>query len=106
MITKGCMPDERFYVALVRGCLQLNAPQKAVEVVRAAFRMEGGSLSVPNTTRRPAGVDTDTVQQVCDVLRRGSSNDRAAAATLVADLEKVRGVRVGTRAAPGRPWHK
>eukprot|EP00747_Dinoflagellata_sp_TGD_P161555 gnl/TRDRNA2_/TRDRNA2_178124_c0_seq1.p1 gnl/TRDRNA2_/TRDRNA2_178124_c0~~gnl/TRDRNA2_/TRDRNA2_178124_c0_seq1.p1 ORF type:complete len:689 (+),score=147.56 gnl/TRDRNA2_/TRDRNA2_178124_c0_seq1:108-2174(+) len=106
MITKGCMPDERFYVALVRGCLQLNAPQKAVDVVRAAFRMEGGSLSVPNTTRRPAGVDTDTVQQVCDMLRRGGSSDRAAAATLVADLERVRGVRVGTRATGAAPWHK
>merc|ERR1719158_2615531 len=65
MIAKGCMPDEKLYVALVRGCLQLRAPQKAGDVVRAAFQLPGGTLAVPSRGRT-AGIDTDTVQMVCE----------------------------------------
>lgn len=111
MIAKGCMPDEKLYVALVRGCLQLNAPQKADDVVRAAFRMPGGNLAVPTSTRgRMAGIDTRTLEQVCEALRRGGPGDRAAAAALAADLEKIRGVRLGGRASPSKagpaPWRR
>jgi len=112
MIAKGCMPDEKLYVALVRGCLQLHAPRKAGDVVRAAFQLPGGTLAVPisSTRGRMAGIDTRTVEEVCVALRGGGSDDRAAAAALVADLEKIRGVCVGGRASASKagaaPWRR
>merc|ERR1719316_1564718 len=47
MVKQRCSPDERLYVALVRGCLQHNTPRKAVDVVRAAFQLPGGALAAP-----------------------------------------------------------
>jgi pentatricopeptide repeat protein len=111
MIAKGCMPDEKLYVALIRGCLQLHAPLKAGDVVRAAFQLQGGTLAMPTSTRgRPVGIDTRSLEEVCEALKGGGADYRAAAAALVADLEKMRGVRVGGHASPSKagvaPWRR
>merc|ERR1719267_215963 len=67
MVKAGCSPDERLYVALVRGCLQQNAPRKAADGVRAAFQLPGGALAVPGG--RVAGIDKGTLQEVCKALQ-------------------------------------
>merc|ERR1719321_937620 len=87
MVKAGCSPDERLYVALVRGCLHL-APRKAADVIRAAFQLPGGALAV--SSGRAAGVDESTVEEVCKVLQAGSSEDKAACASLRADLASRR----------------
>merc|ERR1719478_522872 len=89
MVKAGCSPDERLYVALVRGCLQYNAPRKAVDVVRAAFQLPGGALAAPGG--RTAGVDEKTLGEVCKALQLGSADDKAAAESLKADLASHRG---------------
>merc|ERR1719428_1014892 len=66
MAKAGCSPDERLYVALVRGCLHL-APRKAADVIRAAFQLSGGALAV--SSGRAAGVDENTVEEVYKVLQ-------------------------------------
>merc|ERR1719316_292930 len=84
MVKERCSPDERLYVALVRGCLQNRAPQKAADVVRAAFQLPGGSLAVSGG--RAAGVDEGTVEEVCKALQVGSPQDKAACMSLKTDL--------------------
>merc|ERR1719321_771222 len=87
MVKAGCSPDERLYVALVRGCLHL-APRKAADVIRAAFQLPGGALAV--SSGRAAGVDESTVEEVCKVLQAGSSEDKAVCMSLRADLASRR----------------
>merc|ERR1719162_1940894 len=79
MVKAGCSPDERLYVALVRGCLHL-APRKATDVVRAAFQLPGGALAVSGG--RAMGVDEGTVEEVYKALQAGSSDDKAACMSL------------------------
>jgi len=87
MVKAGCSPDERLYVALIRGCLHC-APRKAADVVRAAFQLPGGALAVSGG--RVAGVDEATVEEVCKILQAGSAEDKAACTSLKADLASRR----------------
>merc|ERR1719197_1726983 len=48
----GCSIDEKFYAVLARGCLQLHASLKAVDVVRAAYQLPGHSLAAPSKQSR------------------------------------------------------
>merc|ERR1719359_2119401 len=62
MVSAGCPPDEKLYTGLVRGCLQLHAPQKAAEVVRAAFQLPCSLVdSFPKKGRTPAGVEMQVI---------------------------------------------
>merc|ERR1719230_1121620 len=79
MVKAGCSPDERLYVALVRGCLHV-APRKAADVVRAAFQLSGGALAVSGG--RATGVDEGTVEEVYRVLQAGNTEDKAACTSL------------------------
>merc|ERR1719486_1060270 len=88
MVKAGCAPDERLYVALVRGCLQHNAPRKAVDVVRAAFQLPGGALAAPGG--RVAGVDETMLGEVYRALQFGSPDDKAAGESLKADVASRR----------------
>jgi pentatricopeptide repeat protein len=96
MVKERCSPDERLYVALVRGCLQNHAPRKAADVVRAAFQLPGGSLTVSGG--RTAGVDEGTVEEVCKALQMGKAEDKATCTSLRADLESRR--KEGRTSAP------
>merc|ERR1719311_1798623 len=60
----GCSSDEKFYAVLARGCLQLQAPLKAVEVVRAAYQLPGHSLATPARQTRPVGVEVRALEEV------------------------------------------
>merc|ERR1719405_360730 len=61
MVLANCPPDEKLYVALVRGCLQHHAPQKAVDVVRAAFQLPGSTLAVSKKGFASAGIEMSTI---------------------------------------------
>jgi pentatricopeptide repeat protein len=94
MVLADCPPDEKLYTGLVRGCLQLQAPQKAVDVVRTAYQLPGGTLAVSKKCLAPAGVDMNTLVEICANLHSGSQQDQAAADALAADVEKLRGIRI------------
>jgi pentatricopeptide repeat protein len=94
----GCVADEKFYAVLARGCLQLHQPSKAVDVVRAAYRLEGHSLATPaRRDRAPAGIEARALEEVAWRLREGGQEDWAALEKLQADLLEHRGVRIGER---------
>merc|ERR1719281_312755 len=96
MVSEGCSPDEKLYTGLVRGCIQLHAPRKAVDVIRAAFLLRGSTLAAPKKGFKPAGVEMSAMVEVCASLRSSSKEDQAAADALVADLEEIRGICVGS----------
>merc|ERR1719506_2382592 len=70
MVEEGCHTDEKFYGVLARGCMQLHQPLKAVEVVRAAYRLPGHSLAEPaNKNSRPIGVEARALDELACRLR-------------------------------------
>merc|ERR1719486_1257032 len=71
MIEAGCTADEKFYAVLARGCLQLHQPLKAIEVVRAAYRLPGHSLAAPARSGRPVGIEARALDEVAARLRTG-----------------------------------
>merc|ERR1719440_921536 len=101
MVLADCPPDEKLYTGLARGCLQLHAPQKAVDVVRTAYQLPGATLAV--STKKglaPAGIEMNTIVEVCASLRGGNKEDQTSADSLVADMMKFRGVRVELHRRP------
>merc|ERR1719198_671179 len=85
MITEaGCVPDENFYTALVRGCLQVGALEKAAAVIRCAHHIAGHDL--PTSKGPPPGVDHKTAEEVLSKLSAGSTKDQGLAAQLRSDL--------------------
>merc|ERR1719262_2102930 len=71
MVLADCPPDEKLYTGLTRGCLQLHAPQKAADVVRAAYQLPSTTLVVSKEGLAPAGVEMSTLVKVCACLRGG-----------------------------------
>merc|ERR1719160_1982949 len=94
MMQADCPPDEKLYTGLARGCLQLHAPQKAADVVRAAYQLPGTSLAVSKRGLVPAGIEMSTMVEVCASLRGGSKEDRTAADNLAKTMEELRGIRI------------
>jgi len=94
MVLADCPPDQKLYTGLARGCLQLHAPQKAIDVVRAAYQLPGTTLAVSKRGLAPAGVEMSTLVEVCASLRSGSKEDQAAADSLAKTMEELRGIRI------------
>jgi len=91
----GCTTDSKFYAVLARGCLQLQQPLKAVEVVRAAFQLPGHSMAAPaRKDVRPVGVEARTLDEVAGRLRAGGSAEQQALSMLTADLLEHCGVNL------------
>jgi len=98
----GCWADEKFYAVLARGCLQLHQPLKAVEVVRAAYRLPGHSLAEPaRKDSRPVGVEARALDEVAARLRAGGNDEREAITQLSAELLEHRGVTLGDGSSSG-----
>jgi pentatricopeptide repeat protein len=97
MITdSGCRLDEKFYAVLVRGCLQLHQPLKAVEVIRAAYRLPGHSLAESSRpSARLVGVEARALEEVASRLQAGSKDEQEVIAQLSADLIEHRSIRIG-----------
>lgn len=87
MIKEGCHADEKFYAVLARGCVQLHQPLKAVEVIKAAYRLQS-SL--------PHGPCVVGVEGLEEILLKISKDEPAAADALRSELGG-RGV--------GKSWH-
>mmetsp|Transcript_13840 Transcript_13840/g.32962 ORF Transcript_13840/g.32962 Transcript_13840/m.32962 type:complete len:870 (-) Transcript_13840:297-2906(-) len=85
MIKEGCRADEKFYAVLARGCLQLHQPIKAIEVIRAAYRLPSSLPSGP----RAVGVEG-----LEDLLHRIGKEEQDASDELTEELKK-HGVQIG-----------
>merc|ERR1719311_1585858 len=83
----GCQPDEKFYSALVRGCLQAGALEKAVSVVRCAYHLPGSGLTTSRGT--PVGLETRVLDEVIAKLKAGGARDQETAAALLAELRSA-----------------
>merc|ERR1719487_2647574 len=102
MVESGCTTDEKFYAVLVRGCLSLHQPLKAIEVVRAAYRLPGHTLAEPaRRDARPVGVEARALDEVAAKLRGGGQDEREAVEKLGADLLEQRGVHLSDGSASG-----
>lgn len=103
LVESGCEADAWFYAVLARGCLQGgNGPfglQKSLEVVRAAYRLQGHSLAVPS---RVVGVDAKALGEVFAKLQNAGPAEREAAETLKAEVRKISSLTVGSKAASGQ----
>lgn len=77
VVDEGCLLDQKVYVALVRGCLQAGAVDKAAEVVRCACHIPGHSLRQAGGC--PVGVDAQCLDDVLARLgRNGESSQKLA----------------------------
>merc|ERR1719503_190583 len=73
LVEERCVPDQKTYVALVRGCLQAGVVDKADAVVRCAFHCSGHDMLQADG---PApGVDNSCLQEV--IARLGPNSDAA-----------------------------
>lgn len=90
----GCTADKKLYSVLVRGCLQLHQPGKAVEVVRAAHLVPGHSLKVPTGHAPAVGLDMTTLDELAARLQAGGVEEKHQLSKLAADLWEKRKVRI------------
>merc|ERR1712232_1270483 len=72
LIEEGCLPDEKTYSVLVRGCMQPGALQKAAQVVRCAYRLSKHYMAVPRRDHRHPGVDMRVLEELIMKLNCGS----------------------------------
>merc|ERR1719171_3285143 len=94
MVSAGCSPDEKMYTGLVRGCLQLHAPQKAADVARAAYQLPGSTLALSKKYMKPAGVERQVMVEVWASLQSGTKDDKTLGDALAADMERAHGIRI------------
>lgn len=91
----GCRVDEKFYAVLAKGCLQMHQPLKAIEVVRAAYKLSGHSLAESARRGPPVGVDARALDEIASKLHAGGWEEQEAIDLLAADLLQYRNVRIG-----------
>jgi len=101
----ACIVDKKLYTVMTRGCLQMGKPMKAVEVVRAAFQLQGHSLAEPaRKPARPVGVEPAMLQEVLSRLRGGNEADRRELTKLEAELGNVCGPHASCSARTSNTW--
>lgn len=91
MIKEGCNADEKFYAVLARGCLQLHQPLKAVEVIKAAYKLES---ALPHPARLVG------VEGLDELLSKIGKEEQEAVEVLRAELQRC-GVRAKTWSREG-----
>jgi len=106
LVEERCVPDQKTYVALVRGCLQAGTVDKAAEVVRCAFHCGGHGMQQANG---PApGVDSACLQEVIAKLGSSSEAARVLSEDVAAAQRSPKPRRVSPRSknSPGEslPW--
>jgi pentatricopeptide repeat protein len=96
LVEERCVPDQKTYVALVRGCLQAGLVDKAAAVVRCAFHCRGHDMQQADG---PApGVDRGCLQEV--LAKLGSGSD--AAHSLQEDIAAAQDTTKPRRLSPRR----
>jgi len=111
LVKEGCIPDQKTYVALVRGCLQAGIVDQAAEVVRCAFHCgEHGMLHARGSA---PGVDHACLQEVISKMGSGSMSQKLAAdvasaqkAAQFAGSRTVHGTRFSNESLPWRVGNK
>merc|ERR1719313_160756 len=86
MVAEGCQPDQKFYSALARGCVQGGALGKAAVVIRCAHHLAGHNLATSKGA--PWGVETKVLEEVVMKLNAGGRVERDMAASLLSDLKE------------------
>merc|ERR1719313_675716 len=81
MVTVGCQPDQKFYSALARGCVQGGALGKAAAVIRCAHHLSGHNLATSKGA--PRGVDTKVLEEVVMKLNAGGRAEKETSASLL-----------------------
>eukprot|EP00933_Yihiella_yeosuensis_P037386 TRINITY_DN3129_c0_g1_i2.p1 TRINITY_DN3129_c0_g1~~TRINITY_DN3129_c0_g1_i2.p1 ORF type:complete len:789 (-),score=200.99 TRINITY_DN3129_c0_g1_i2:200-2566(-) len=107
-LAEGCRPDAKFYRTMVKGLIHKH-PLQAFEVIRAAYRLPGTTLSLPT---KAVGVEAGTLDDICTKYADFSDSEKAAWTKLRADLE-AQGIRMGQgqqgaadRSKPASKWPK
>merc|ERR1719401_70013 len=104
----ACKVDEKFYAVLIRGCVQMHQPLKAVDVVRAAYQLPGTNLAQPTKVGRPVGVDSKALDELAAKLRAAGAEEQEALDSLSAHLLEHCHVRIGDCGGAGsgssRQW--
>merc|ERR1719160_2133837 len=85
-LMQACIPDQKTYSCLARGCMNSGAMEKAVEVIRCAFHLSGHSMV--QTKGSPSGVETRLLEEVVMKLNAGSRGEIEVGQELLADLKK------------------
>jgi len=73
IVAEGCGLDQKAYVALVRGCLQAGAVDRAADVVRCAHHIAGHGMQL--CSGRAPGVDSRCLEEV--LTKMGSNTESA-----------------------------
>jgi pentatricopeptide repeat protein len=84
MIAEGCSPDEKTYTAIVKGCLQAGAVEKAVAMVRCAYHVP--DQSIPQSSGSVPGIDSRCLEEVVAKL----GQDTPASRALLDDVQKCK----------------
>jgi len=104
LVEEGCIPDQKTYVALVRGCLQAGVVDKAACVVRCAFHCGGHGM---HQADGPApGLDASCLQEVISKLGSGSEAQllQADVAAAQRSPKDTGSRRVPSRGKQGSPF--
>lgn len=111
LVKEGCIPDQKTYVALVRGCLQAGLVDQAAAVVRCAFHC--GEHSMLHARGSAPGVDPACLQEVISKMGSGSISQKLAAdvasaqkAAQYAGSRTVHGNRLSNESLPWRVGNK
>merc|ERR1719460_1101373 len=83
----GCLPDQKLYTVLARGCLQAGLSQKAVKVVRCAYQLPGHGMASPKRGQ-VSGVESKLLEELVSALNSGNAADKETAQELIADLKE------------------
>jgi len=88
MVNDGCPGDEKFYTVLARGFLQLHMPMKAIDVIRASYKLAG---NLPTGAR---AVGVEALEEICSKIRSFGPEEQKAADALLEEL-RASGIRLG-----------
>eukprot|EP00933_Yihiella_yeosuensis_P037387 TRINITY_DN3129_c0_g1_i3.p1 TRINITY_DN3129_c0_g1~~TRINITY_DN3129_c0_g1_i3.p1 ORF type:complete len:796 (-),score=202.08 TRINITY_DN3129_c0_g1_i3:501-2888(-) len=94
---EGCRLDEKFYGTVARGCMLAKQPLKVIEVIRAAYKLTGTSLSLP---AKAVGVEARALEEICTKYKDLMDSEKVAWTKLQDDLE-AKGIRIGVRQQAG-----
>jgi len=107
LVKEGCVPDQKTYVALVRGCLQAGLVDKAAEVVRCAFHC--GDHGMLHARGAAPGVDAACLHEVISKLGSGTVTSKKLSSDVASSQSAAKST--GSRTAQGNrfsndslPW--
>merc|ERR1719321_1447030 len=85
----SCLPDKKAYSVLLQGCLDANALEQAMHVVRCAYRLptRGKAGGRTHQGRFVPGVEAGLLSELVARLRLGDVAQQEEAQSLTVDLD-------------------